>query len=464
MLFDLAAALGAYLLAYWVRMSGDVIPYAAKASLAEYLLLYVASIPLLLLVFRFTRLYDRHEILTGTGEYVRIINAFSFYVLSVILLSFAFRTPQPSRGWLACLWVGGILLACLVRFMARRFFRKYWNGNRPVERALIIGVNEEARGIADRLTKTGLVEVVGFLDDFGSPGDEIWNGRCVLGAPRHFEQIAARQQAGLAILMPDAIGWEAKREVLSRVSGSHGVEVQVAPGFSDMHLFSMRVGFKGDVPLLRFRAGYIAGFDAVMKSAVDYFLAVLFLIVHTPLMLILSAALLATGGRPVIEGNEVLGVNGGSFRTFKFRTRLQTSDKYRTFHRLVDIGGESSEMSRLEQLLFHTGLDKLPQLFNVLRGEMSLVGPRTISLDAARHYGEWLTSVLAVKPGITGSWAVREARDLDQEIALTLYYVRNWTIWSDFAILAQTMFEMMRTRFRTRVRVRGVGEGEKVRR
>ena len=153
-----------------------------------------------------------------------------------------------------------------------------------------------------------------------------------------------------------------------------------------------------------------------------------------------------------MESFEVLGKNGRTFRTYKFRTGMRSPASYRSFHKRISIECTGEAVGCLERLLFRTGLDKLPQFFNVLQGKMSIVGPRTMPPDSAGRCGQWLYSLLAVKPGITGNWALHETKDPEQEIALTLHYVRNWSIWADLAIIGQTAFELFRTRLRSRLR------------
>lgn len=110
------------------------------------------------------------------------------------------------------------------------------------------------------------------------------------------------------------------------------------------------------------------------------------------------------------------------------------------------VGGSSSSAasSSLSRVLYDTGLDKLPQLLNILRGDMSWVGPRTVSVGHVEVHSPWLPNLLTVKPGITGPWAVGRERTLDEEMRLTMVYIRNWTIWLDLQILLQTALRVLR--------------------
>ncbi|MCO5244878.1 MAG: sugar transferase, partial [Anaerolineae bacterium] len=137
--------------------------------------------------------------------------------------------------------------------------------------------------------------------------------------------------------------------------------------------------------------------------------------------------------------------------TWKFHTGLGDTPRPGFAHPLAlddySSGGAlvtAEQVTRLQHFLYNTGLDKMPQLVNILRGQMSWVGPRTVSVGQVEAHSSWLPNLLTVKPGITGPWAVVDEHNLDEEMRLTMYYIRNWTIWLDLQILGQTAQRIFR--------------------
>jgi lipopolysaccharide/colanic/teichoic acid biosynthesis glycosyltransferase len=204
------------------------------------------------------------------------------------------------------------------------------------------------------------------------------------------------------------------------------------------------------VPLLLVNRERITGPDKVLKSGLDYGLALANVIIAAPLMALLALALRVSTHGPVIERHRVLACGGGEFTTWKFHTGLSETPRPWFAHPLTLAGGgqviaaAASQASGFQRFLYNTGLDKMPQLLNILRGEMSWVGPRTVSLGQVEIHSPWLPNLLTVKPGITGPWAVGGERTLDDEMRLTMVYIRNWTIWLDLQILAQTALRVLR--------------------
>jgi len=133
----------------------------------------------------------------------------------------------------------------------------------------------------------------------------------------------------------------------------------------------------------------------------------------------------------VFEPYHVLGAGQKKFTTWKFRTHRHEPER-------------NTEDHAFAKPLYRLGLDKLPQFINVLRGEMSLVGPRPVPEARAAIYREWLPTLLTVKPGLTGPWVVagKDVQSLEDEIRLDLYYIRRWTIWLDLQILLQTAMRL----------------------
>ncbi len=447
---DLLGATLAFLCTYWLGIAANVIHYCGSGFAGEHLKLYLYSIPMLFVAFRMADLYDKQNVAHGTTEeYTRVMKGCIFLVFGLVLLSFAVHGFSPSRSWLVAVWVLCFFFISFNRFVFRYLMRRRCRAGAPLEKALILGASEESKAIAQRLELGGLVEVVGFLDDFSPRGGEVWKNKVVLGPSRSYRDIAHETGANLAVLVPDANSWESQRDVLGQAAVHNDVELQIAPGLSDFHLVSMKVSFQGNVPLLRFRPGYITGLDSVLKYLMDLLTGLVLLVISAPTMVVLGVLLWFEGGWPVIESINVMGKNGRPFHTHKFRTGMALS--YRSFRRRVPLTGINMKIRPIERFLFVTGLDKLPQIFDVLTGKMSIVGPRTLTPEVIRQYGQWIQSILAVKPGFTGNWALNNSRDLEQEISLTLHYVRNWNIWTDLGIILQTVYEAFRTRFRTRL-------------
>ena len=193
----------------------------------------------------------------------------------------------------------------------------------------------------------------------------------------------------------------------------------------------------------------------MVKSAFDYVGALVILLLASPLLLIISL-LVAHDGGPVIFGHRRLGRGGVEFRCLKFRTMMVDGDAVLA-RTLADDPAAAAEwaanhklkvdprVTRIGRFLRVTSLDELPQLLNVLRGEMSMVGPRPIVRDEVRRYGSDINYYYRVKPGLTGLWQVsgRSATSYRQRIDYDVCYVRTWSLWKDVVILLKTILVIL---------------------
>jgi lipopolysaccharide/colanic/teichoic acid biosynthesis glycosyltransferase len=447
---DSLALAAAFLLAFWVRIGSGVIFYGAEFNTISYVQIFFCSLPLFLIIFYTIHLYDHHDIFFGTFEYVQVIKGVALGVLGVIVVSF-FLHDNVSRGCLIIFWLLGTIFTGLARFSFRRVIRPLFRSGQQSDRALVLGASEEASAIAQILMKTGRIEVVGFLDDFSPIGEEVRDGIMVKGSPQDYERIAREEGVTQLILVPGAVSWETYREILAEAMKWNGLNILIAPRLSGIFSLNLRVSYISYVPMLRVRFGHAGSLDKFAKTCLDWVLASGLFIFSLPVMLAFSLWLLYRKGWPIYESHLVFGLYGKPFHTYKFRTGL-TGTRHRQFisHSRTNISGALTRKLSLERFLLISGLDKMPQLINVLCGQMSLVGPRTIYEEEARSYGIWLPSIMAVKPGMTGPWAITEFRDLEQEISLTLSYIHSWTPWKDIQILIFTLFYLIQKRLGVR--------------
>ncbi len=442
---DAAMVVGALLLAWYLRIGSGWMVYNAPGALSSYWRAVWMAVPLVLALLAVHHLYEAGSLLGGTDEYAGILRSCTYGMVGLSVLSFWEHGSLVSRGWLLMSWALTVVMVTGSRFGWRRLFRRLQARRGWLTTpTLIVGANEHARAIAGQLEAAGTgARIVGFVDDFLPAGTPVLDGRQVVGPPRLLQEIIRRHDVERVIVLPNAVAWETFHDIMRQAASSDGFDLEISPGFYEIATTSVSVTQRGFVPLLRVERLRIVGLDWVLKSAVDFGLGVLLVVLTAPLTVLIALALWLEVGWPIVERHRVLGLNGKPFQTTKFRTGLQG-----TVERCLDqplaptppgaAEGATRCAAGLCRLLFRTGLDKLPQLTDVLRGRMSLVGPRTISVGREAQHEAWLSHLLVVKPGWTGPWAVSGASDVDAEMRLDLFYIRNWTIWVDLQLLYQT--------------------------
>jgi lipopolysaccharide/colanic/teichoic acid biosynthesis glycosyltransferase len=233
---------------------------------------------------------------------------------------------------------------------------------------------------------------------------------------------------------------------------SSEIQIRLSPGLFEMLTTGARIREIGYVPLVSLNRLRIMGTDAWLKTALDYGLVILASPFLLAFCLIMAVLIKLDSPGPVFHRRRVLGIGGRSFHAYKFRTMVVNADEVlasllaadsnlRTEFELQHKLTQDPRVTRLGRLIRRLSVDELPQLLNVLLGQMSLVGPRMISQDEIDRYGHWWMNLLTVKPGITGPWQVKGRSELpyDERVRLSMNYIRNYTIWSDLQILYQTV-------------------------
>jgi Undecaprenyl-phosphate galactose phosphotransferase WbaP len=196
----------------------------------------------------------------------------------------------------------------------------------------------------------------------------------------------------------------------------------------------------------------LTGFNVFLKGVMDYVGAILGLLLLSPIFAFIIFTMRRTDPGPIIYRRRVVGVGGKQFDAFKFRTMVVNGDEVLREH-LANNPAARAEWDKYEKLkddprvtrignfLRKTSIDELPQLINVLRGEMSLVGPRMITIDEVARYGQWDMNIHTVKPGITGLWQISGRSEVTyaERVRLDMHYIRNYSIWLDLQILFWTV-------------------------
>jgi exopolysaccharide biosynthesis polyprenyl glycosylphosphotransferase len=452
---DAAAVVAAFALAYGIRFKTglpflETPPYSG----AFYATVAIWSVPVWLLLLAAFRLYDRRLLFMGVTEYARVANACTAGLVAEVMLSFLDVALPISRGWLLLTWLLSIVLVCSGRFFARRVLTVLRRSGRYRSPTLIVGANEEGKALAEQLMADSGAgpQVLGYVDFALAPGTRVANGLDVVASAETLAVTIEQLRVKEVVIASTAASREQLIDLYRTIGQNADVEMRLSSGLFEILTTGMHVMEINRVPLMTPRRVRITGADSVVKTVIDYVTAALALMVLSPLLALLAVLVRLDSPGPVIHRRRVLGVSGRPFDAFKFRTMMVNAERRKT-QRAINFPDRrrtlkskaDPRVTRFGAFLRRSSLDELPQLVNVLRGEMSLVGPRMIAPDEASRYGKWQFNLLTVKPGITGPWQVHGRGDIpyEERVRLSMDYIRNYSLWLDLEILVRTVFVVL---------------------
>ncbi len=447
----------AFSAAFWIRfdlgltLSPEVTPDHFYPSLGAMLVL------LFVMMFALFRLYEPRNLLGGIGEYERVFHACTTATMAVIVAIFARHAYVVSRLWLLAGCLLSFTLVSTGRFCSRRAVYALRKRGYFLVPAVLVGTNEEAVSLAPGLCdwRSSGLRMIGMVSGDSHSGG-CPSGLPLLGSTRDIARIIAEQGVEELIVAATAL----RREELLRLgevaNGLQGVQMRLSSGLYELLTTRVSAASVGVVPLITLSKLRLEPQELYLKTVIEYLCVLLGIVFLWPLLLAIAVMIKLDSHGPVIHRRRVLGVSGRQFDALKFRTMYVDGDELlsrspelvqelRRNHKLKD----DPRVTRVGHWLRRYSLDELPQLFNVLLGQMGLVGPRMITAAEAEKYGRHILNLLTVKPGITGLWQVSGRSDVSYEdrVKLDMYYIRNYSLWLDLQILfVQTPPAVLRRR------------------
>jgi exopolysaccharide biosynthesis polyprenyl glycosylphosphotransferase len=456
---DLLMAGLAFRVAYWLRfeLGVPVFEQNALASKDYYETIVLILTPIWLVIFAAVGLYQRDHLLGGTDEYARVLRGTSVGVLFVMIAGFIEPAILIARGWVFLAWALTFFMVSGGRLVIRRAVYRLRARGTFLSRALIVGANAEARLLAEQLLRwrTSGLDLVGFVDGEEVAGSEPVPGLRVIGSIGHLDALMSRYGVEELILASSALTRENMLSIFRRYGVSETVRLRMSSGLYEIITTGLSVKEFAYVPLVGVNRVRLTGVDRVMKALLDYSLTILMLIFLLPLFALVAILVRIESPGPALHRRRVMGLNGRQFDAFKFRTMHVNGEEILASHpELQDELARTQKLrndprvTRMGRILRRFSLDEFPQLFNVLKGEMSLVGPRMISPEEMARYDQWGINLLTIRPGMTGLWQVSGRSDLSYEdrVRLDMHYIRNWSIWLDLQLLFQTIPAVLRAR------------------
>jgi exopolysaccharide biosynthesis polyprenyl glycosylphosphotransferase len=452
-MLDAALVLLAFLLAYSIRYDWQIIrPILDPRQYGFSPYVPFAMVYAMLLYFSYYQngLY-RNVRGRNWGEELSIITS-GVATSAVILLALYFLLRPEVTSRLMLIYVAALTVALhsgarLVRRVVMAYLRTRGIG---VQRVLIVGMGETGQAVMRVMVSRRELDykVVGYVRD-GSDESDFQPGQV-----RDLMPVASLQ-SGLQRLRPDLVvitlPWHdyERIQTLAQICRDQNIDVRLVPDIFQLNLRQVQVENLDGIPLLGFNGTKaLRGTERIFKRVLDVGLVVLSAPLWLPLFALLALAIRLDGPGPIFYTTRRVGENGDSFLMLKFRSMIPNADDMREEvvaksgqdPRLVKIK-DDERITRIGRLIRPLSLDELPNIINVLKGEMSLVGPRPPLPSEVALYAPWQRRRLQTIPGMTGLWQVsgRSNVPFDEMCLMDIYYIENWSIWFDLHILLMTV-------------------------
>ncbi len=417
-------------------------------SLSAFTSLEIGVVVGLVLIFALRGLYT----IRFTGSWFRqawtIVSSATLGVTFLITYYFVFQPQSNSRLLVPFVWAISIVILCLGRFLVSSVVGMLYRLGLGETRLLVVGSGRLGKLIMQHLAANPALgySIVGFLHDMSEePGDF---GRFkMLGALEHLGMVIRSMQIDQVIIaLPSNLHQQSIRTV--RLCERLGTSFKLVPDLYELSLSRIDMEAIEGIPLIGIKQDSINKVQLLVTRIVDIGLSVLGLLIGLPLWVCIALIIKLTSPGVAIYRQTRIGLNGRPFKVFKFRTMYQNAEQ-RLKH-LMEFNEAQGPLFKMKddprvtaigKLLRRTSFDEIPQLLNVIRGEMSLVGPRPPLPHEVAQYEEWHKARLSIKPGMTGLWQVRGRSDIsfDEGILMDLYYIENWSLRLYFQILFRTI-------------------------
>ena len=440
-IWDIVAVVVATLIGFVVRWT---IPYNLDLSDGTYVLFALVVVASWVFALLAMGAYDTRILGVGTEEFKRVVTASAAVFGTVAIVAFAFKLDL-SRGFVLITFVAGLTLILIVRLVLRSWLRHERRYGHYLHRTIVIGSGDRQAEIVDMLDRD---PVAGFtvVDVVDEPSMEMEDDALDSWLDEVMTRIALEEADTVAVAGSPNLDRRVIKQLSWRLEGPR-IDLLVAPTIGDFAGPRVTMRMAADLPLLHLDEPHLTGPKRAIKRAIDVIFGTLFFILSLPIQLIAFIGVALTSKGPVFYRHERIGRGGELITVPKFRTMVVGSDERR--EALIGRPDESiterykrdPRITPFGRFLRRWSIDELPQLVNVIRGNMSLVGPRPVLLDEIPLLADDDHRRHLTKPGLTGLWQVsgRKSVDWDERMRLDLDYVEHWSPALDLVIVARTV-------------------------
>jgi exopolysaccharide biosynthesis polyprenyl glycosylphosphotransferase len=445
---DTAIIASAFWVSYWIRFDGP--PLSFVEINLEFKVFFLTHLVSWMVFSQWVGLYESKRFTNFVIEIWDVVKSIGLSTMVALMPAFFFRDFPLSRIFLVYLWAieAGSLIA--VRFALRRILKYIRLRGYNYRQVVIVGRNERSEAIRQKVLNTPElgVQILGFIDaPRSNKSEECLNCR-VMGGLEHLEQIMRENVVDeLIITLPVKSFYGEINQILD-LCETIGVDVKIPTD-----LFSQKIAKSGistfcNFEVIDFYTSPKMDMQIILKRLIDVLVSAVAMVLFIPIFLAISIAIKWTSTGPIFFSQKRIGYNGRTFNCLKFRTMVVDAEKLKSqLKDMNEMDGpvfkikNDPRVTQIGRFLRKTSLDELPQLINVFKGDMSLVGPRPPVPEEVYQYQLADRRRLSIRPGITCIWQASGRNDIpfDEWMKLDRQYIDNWSLWLDMKILFKTL-------------------------
>ncbi len=445
---DILMVILAFVGAYYLRSTSEILPVVYIWPLFEYLKFVFKVIPFWPLIFALEGLYNTRNTRKGLDEFAGIFVGVSAGIMLVVLWIFLSRSLFFSRLVIIYSWLLAITLIFIGRRLIRGLQRYLYRYKIGIRRVAILGDNGISEIVANQIhgdRKLGYL-LIGLILT-GKSKTHLKDIRR-LGSIENLKQIIGKFHLDEIIITDTTIGERQLLRILE-ICKIKNILLKVIPNLFKVASSNIDFTTFGGVPIIEYKKTSLDGWGRITKRAFDLVFALIVLVITSPINLIIALIIKLDSKGPVLFRQERVGLES-NFIFYKFRSMYEGAEKehnqyIKKYGNMFKLKNDP-RMTRFGKFLRKTSLDELPQFINVLKGEMSVVGPRPPMPVEVAKYSDWQKQRLGIKPGITGLWQVSGRSDIsfDEWVRLDVFYIENWSPWLDLQIILRTILAIFK--------------------
>ena len=443
-LTDFVATTIALTAAYFFRFHANIIPVTKGYRPEDYLRLLPFAVTLWIVSLYFVHMYRPEPRVFNMRVFVKIVKGSLLAIVLVIAGNFFVREAEYARVLFPIAMVFSIVSLTASRFGIERFLmylrRKKGIG---ISRVLIVGAGQVAHGIGEKICQYPQYgfSLQGYVSDKPEDVGQTLGSVKVIGTTDELNDLVKRYNVDQVLVAQPGL---VRDRILTMIDECERefVELKVVPDLLEMVASEISVEEVHGIPFFSIKATPLQGWNLILKRVFDVTVSAFLLVVMSPVILLISILIKRDSAGPAFYKQERIGLDGKRFLLVKFRTMIYDAERETG---PVWAKPNDARITRIGKWLRSYDLDELPQLINVLRGDMSLVGPRPERPFFVEQFKEQLPRYMArhnVKSGITG-WAqvngYRQNSSITERLKYDLFYVKNWTLWFDIKIILMTL-------------------------